>query len=53
MLSWVDFLGVVAQMRMAQTRYFKTRDKKDLAKARLLERAVDKIKAERAARDAV
>jgi hypothetical protein len=51
-LSWADFLGVVKQMRIAQTRYFKTRDREDLVKSKTLERVADKavaaIKAARA-----
>jgi hypothetical protein len=53
-LSWADFLGVVERMRVARTRYLKTRDREDLVKSKRLERAVDKtvarIKAEREAR---
>jgi hypothetical protein len=55
-LSWADFLGVVEQMRSAQTRYFRTREKEDLVRSKRLERAVDKavaaIKAAREAREA-
>jgi hypothetical protein len=54
LLSWADFLGVVEQMRIAQTRYFKTRDREDLVKSKTLERVADKaaaaIKAARAAK---
>jgi hypothetical protein len=52
-LSWADFLGVVEQTRAAQKRYFKTRERDDLIRSKTLEkavdRAVDKIKAARAA----
>lgn len=40
-LSWKDFFGVVREMRKAQKRYFRTREKEDLIRSRYLEKAVD------------
>lgn len=37
----VDFKKLVNEMREAQKRYFKTRDRKDLQKAKRLEKEVD------------
>lgn len=37
----VDFKKLVNEMREAQKRYFKTRDRKDLQKAKKLEKEVD------------
>jgi hypothetical protein len=41
-LSWKDFFGVVKQMRIAQRRYFTTREREDLIRSKTLEKAVDK-----------
>jgi hypothetical protein len=41
-LSWRDFFGVVKEMRAAQKKYFRTREREDLVRSKCLEKAVDK-----------
>lgn len=38
-----DFKKIVSEMREAQQRYFKTRDRRDLAKAKECEKVVDEF----------
>lgn len=43
MISAEEFFETVKQMRIAQMRYFKTRDKADLAASKNLEKQVDTL----------
>ena len=43
MMSTEEFFVTVKQMRIAQMRYFKTRDKADLAASKNLEKQVDTL----------
>lgn len=43
MMSEEEFFVTVKQMRIAQMRYFKTRDKADLAASKNLEKQVDTL----------
>ena len=43
MMSAEEFFATVKQMRIAQMRYFKTRDKADLAASKNLEKQVDTL----------
>lgn len=42
-MSAEEFFATVKQMRIAQMRYFKTRDKADLAASKNLEKQVDTL----------
>lgn len=43
MMSAEEFFATVKQMRIAQMRYFKTKDKADLAASKNLEKQVDTL----------
>ena len=43
MMSAEEFFATVKQMRIAQMRYFKTKDKADLATSKNLEKQVDTL----------
>lgn len=43
MISAEEFFATVKQMRIAQMRYFKTKDKADLAASKNLEKQVDTL----------
>lgn len=43
MISAEEFFATVKQMRIAQMRYFKTKDKTDLAASKNLEKQVDTL----------
>ena len=43
MISAEEFFAIVKQMRIAQMRYFKTKDKADLSASKNLEKQVDTL----------